>query len=333
MKHATLLLCQRYAQHSFLCQGPPRGLHAAGNALAASANRPMPQVTVVDMRKELESGNRCAFSAALLRRGTEAMSSRRRRTGHAADESAAGYNSFVSCRSCGYVVKCPNCDVAMTYHVVGSGQTEAKLHCHYCGFGRAAAEHRARSAAASTSAISARARRRSRKNCRSSSHGENVVRMDIDTTSGKDGHAKLLDEFRSGRAKLLVGTQMIAKGLDFPEGDAGGRDCGGYDAESARLPRAGADIPAADAGRRAGPDAAHCPGRSSIQTLQAGGSRDSGRCRSRTTARFFELEFDRRRTGLYPPFTILCAAAGGKQFAAEGARGRDGASCAVRGAA
>ena len=45
-----------------------------------------------------------------------------------------GYNSFVSCRSCGYVVKCPNCDVAMTYHVAGSGQTEAELHCHYCGY-------------------------------------------------------------------------------------------------------------------------------------------------------------------------------------------------------
>lgn len=90
-------------------------------------NRPMPQVELVDMRKELELGNRSVFSVRLqealkecMARGEQAMLLMNRR----------GYNSFVSCRSCGYVVKCHNCDVAMTYHVADS---DNRLHCHYCG--------------------------------------------------------------------------------------------------------------------------------------------------------------------------------------------------------
>lgn len=173
----------------------------------------MPQVTLVDMRKEMENGNRSVFSGQLVAalkncvaRGEQAMLLMNRR----------GYNSFVSCRSCGYVVKCPNCDVAMTYHVVGSGQTEAKLHCHYCGFA-ALPPNTCPKCGSKYIRYFGAGTQKIEEELKKLFPQENVIRMDIDTTSGKDGHAKLLDEFRSGRAKLLVGTQMIAKGLDFPK--------------------------------------------------------------------------------------------------------------------
>ena len=90
-------------------------------------NRPMPEVEVVDMRKELELGNRSVFSGSLtahlrtcMARGEQAMLLMNRR----------GYNAFISCRSCGHVMKCPNCDVSLTYHLAGG---DGQLHCHYCG--------------------------------------------------------------------------------------------------------------------------------------------------------------------------------------------------------
>ena len=90
-------------------------------------DRPLPEVEVIDMRQELENGNRTVLSNALRRALKDCM---------AAGEQAIllmnrrGYNSFVSCRTCGYVVKCPNCDISMTYHLGGS---DGKLRCHYCG--------------------------------------------------------------------------------------------------------------------------------------------------------------------------------------------------------
>ena len=90
-------------------------------------DRPLPEVDIVDMRDELESGNRTVLSGKLrkalkdcIAHGEQAMLLMNRR----------GYNSFVSCRSCGYVVKCPNCDVSMTYHMA---ETDGLLQCHYCG--------------------------------------------------------------------------------------------------------------------------------------------------------------------------------------------------------
>lgn len=161
-------------------------------------NRPLPEVEIVDMRRELEMGNRSVFSGrltALLRecmqRGQQAMLLMNRR----------GYNAFISCRSCGHVMKCPNCDVAMTYHVGGG---DGQLHCHYCGHAEPPPEtcpecssRYIRYFGAGTQKVEEELHRLFPE--------VRVVRMDIDTTSGKDGHQKLLDEFRSeGRGSLSV---------------------------------------------------------------------------------------------------------------------------------
>ncbi len=259
-------------------------------------DRPMPQVTVVDMRREIENGNRSVFSGLLMQklkecmaRGEQAMLLMNRR----------GYNSFVSCRSCGLTMKCPNCDVALTYHLYGG---DGRLHCHYCGYMTdtpstcpECASKYIRFFGAGTQKVEDELHKLL--------PGISVVRMDVDTTSGKEGHAKILDEFRSGRARILVGTQMIAKGLDFPKVTLVGVVAADMtlnlpDYRSRERTFQLLTQVAGRAGRGS------IPGEVVVQTykpedeiIQASASQDY--------RAFFELEFSRRRTGLYPPFTIL----------------------------
>ncbi|MBR3764202.1 MAG: primosomal protein N' [Clostridia bacterium] len=259
-------------------------------------NRPMPEVAVVDMREEIEKGNRSIFSGLLLtrlreciQRGEQAMLLMNRR----------GYNSFVSCRSCGLTMKCPNCDVALTYHLYGG---DGRLHCHYCG-------HVADTPQSCPSCASRYIRffgagtQKVEEELHKIFPDVSVARMDIDTTSGKEGHARILDEFRSGRARILVGTQMIAKGLDFPRVTLVGVVAADMtlnlpDYRSRERTFQLLTQVAGRAGRGT------IPGTVVIQTykpedeiIQASAAQDY--------RAFFEMEFSRRRTALYPPFTIM----------------------------
>ena len=169
--------------------------------------RPLPEVELVDMRGEFERGNHSVFSARLaqalrecLSAGEQAMLFINRR----------GHSTFVSCRKCGYVVKCPQCDVSMTSH-----QAENLLRCHYCGNTMAPPRSCPQCGSgyikyfgAGTQKVAEEARRYFPE--------ARVVRMDVDTTREKNAHERILNRFRSGEANVLIGTQMIAKGLDFP---------------------------------------------------------------------------------------------------------------------
>ncbi len=258
--------------------------------------RPMPEVHLVDMRKELEMGNRSMFSSALqqalrncMQRGEQAMLLMNRR----------GYNSFISCRSCGHVIKCPNCDVSMTYHMSGG---DGQLHCHYCGnvedVPTACPECGSRYIryfGAGTQKVEDELHKLL--------PGIAVGRMDIDTTSGKDGHQKILDEFRSGRTQILVGTQMIAKGLDFPKVTLVGVVAADMtlnlpDYRSRERTFQLLTQVAGRAGRGT------TPGQVFIQTYKP--EDPTIRFAAAQDYRsFFESEFDHRRRGLYPPFTIM----------------------------
>ncbi len=259
-------------------------------------NRPMPQVTVVDMRREIENGNRSIFSGLLMqklkdcmKRGEQAMLLMNRR----------GYNSFVSCRSCGLTIKCPNCDVALTYHLSGG---DGRLHCHYCGYITdtptacpECASKYIRFFGAGTQKVEDELKKLL--------PGVPVARMDVDTTSGKEGHARILDEFRSGRARVLVGTQMIAKGLDFPSVTLVGVVAADMtlnlpDYRSRERTFQLLTQVAGRAGRGS------IPGEVVIQTYKPEDEIIVASANQDYRA-FFELEFSRRRTGLYPPFTIL----------------------------
>lgn len=167
----------------------------------------LPKMHIVDMCKELEEGNRSAFSRVLqdeicknLDKGEQTMLFLNRR----------GYATFVSCRSCGHVMRCPECNISYTYHA-----KENALMCHYCG--KTAENPKVcpicgskfiRYFGTGTQKIEEEAKRLFPK--------ARILRMDLDTTIRKDSHSKILESFRNGQADILVGTQMIAKGHDFP---------------------------------------------------------------------------------------------------------------------
>lgn len=259
-------------------------------------DRPMPQVEIVDMRRELTLGNRSVFSGRLvaalqecMQRDQQAMLLMNRR----------GYNAFISCRSCGQAVKCPHCDVSMTYHVSGG---DGLLHCHYCGHVQpppetcpACGSHYIRYFGAGTQKVEEELHRLL--------PGVKTVRMDIDTTSGKDGHQKLLDEFRSGRARILIGTQMIAKGLDFPRVTLVGVVAADMTLNfpDYRARERTFQLLTQVAGR-AGRGV--LPGQVIVQTYKPEDPVILAAARQDYRA-FFEEEFARRRGGLYPPFTIM----------------------------
>ena len=259
-------------------------------------DRPLPEVELVDMREELENGNRTVLSGTLraalkecVSRGEQAMLLMNRR----------GYNSFVSCRSCGWVVKCPNCDISMTYHI---GSADGMLRCHYCGQEMKPPDKCPECGSRYIRFFGAGTQKVEEEVCKLLPDAR-TLRMDYDTTSGKDGHGKILEEFRSGRANILIGTQMIAKGLDFPRVTLVGVIAADMtlnlpDFRSRERTFQLLTQVAGRAGR--GGD----PGRVIIQTYKP---EDPviGYAARQDYRSFFEDEFRRRRNGLYPPFTLL----------------------------
>ncbi|WP_088809504.1 MULTISPECIES: primosomal protein N' [unclassified Listeria] len=167
----------------------------------------MPEVHVVDMREELRSENRTEFSRTLLEKIKERIE-RKEQTVLLLNK--RGYASFVMCRDCGYVVECPNCDISLTYH-----QATHKMKCHYCG-------HEERVPMKCPSCESEHIRyfgtgtQKVEESLAKLIPEARVIRMDVDTTRKKGAHEKLLSRFQNGEADILLGTQMIAKGLDFP---------------------------------------------------------------------------------------------------------------------
>lgn len=167
----------------------------------------LPPVEIVDMRQELMQGNRSMFSQILqqklqerLELGEQAMLFLNRR----------GYSTFVVCRECGYVVSCPNCDVALTYHTQGQS-----MRCHYC-------DHKEQPPLTCPKCGSRYIRffgqgtQRVEEELQGLLPEVSILRLDFDTTRNGEAHATILESFRQQKASILVGTQMMAKGLDFP---------------------------------------------------------------------------------------------------------------------
>ena len=166
----------------------------------------LPRVETVDMRAGLQRGNKSMLSASLyekiedrLRRGQQSMLFINRR----------GYAGFVSCRSCGFVAKCPHCDVSLSLH--GNG----RLVCHYCGYERSA--FRTCPECGSRYVLAMRAGTEKIEDAlRETFPTARILRMDADTTRRKGSYEKILSAFSSEEADILLGTQMIVKGHDFP---------------------------------------------------------------------------------------------------------------------
>ncbi len=167
----------------------------------------LPSVEVVDMREELREGNRSVFSKRLTRETTCALSKSQQVI---LLLNRRGYSTFVSCRSCGNVVKCKKCDISMTYH-----RGENSLVCHFCGYRRKLPKNceicgsdRIKYMGSGTEKLE--------KAVETNFKEARVLRMDMDTTRKKGSHYSILKAFNNRKADILLGTQMIAKGLDFP---------------------------------------------------------------------------------------------------------------------
>ena len=168
---------------------------------------PLPSVEVVDMREELRTGNRSMFSKRLvesieqtLQRGEQIVLFLNRR----------GFSSFVLCRDCGTVVECPHCDISLTYH-----RSTERLKCHYCDYERPVPKQ-CPNCKSDHIRFFGTGTQKAEVELKKVFPQARVIRMDVDTTRRKGAHEKLLKSFGDGEADILLGTQMIAQGLDFP---------------------------------------------------------------------------------------------------------------------
>ena len=169
--------------------------------------KPLPEVKVIDMREEMRKGNQTLFSSLLeealkdrLAKGEQSVLMLNRR----------GYSSFVMCRDCGFVLQCPNCDISQTLHM-----DSHTMKCHYCGHEEGIPKicptcdnRRIRYFGTGTQKV--------QEELEELLPEARILRMDVDTTRRKGSHEKILRAFGDKKADILLGTQMIAKGLDFP---------------------------------------------------------------------------------------------------------------------
>lgn len=165
----------------------------------------LPIVNIVDMKEEVKKGNFILSDmlknkiSEVLSKGEQAIILLNRR----------GYSSTISCKECGYVYKCPNCDITYTYH-----KSSNNLKCHYCGYSMVLPNKC--SICGSDNLKDYGLGTEKLEETLNSLYKARIIRMDVDTTSKKGQHQKIIDDFGEHKYDILIGTQMIAKGLDFP---------------------------------------------------------------------------------------------------------------------
>lgn len=206
MEHANVVMGSATPSLSAYSRAE-RGEYLLVKLNARYEERPLPQVSIVDLREELKKGNRSVLSTELktslsetLRKKEQAMLFLNRR----------GYAGFVSCRACGHVMKCPHCDVSLSEH------NGSRLICHYCGYETVKPQACPSCGSPHIGGFKA-GTQQIEKVLEKDFPEARVLRMDFDTTRTKDSYEKILAAFSRHEADILVGTQMIVKGHDFPD--------------------------------------------------------------------------------------------------------------------
>jgi primosomal protein N' (replication factor Y) len=169
-------------------------------------NKPLPKVVTVDMRNELHAGNRTMFSRMLMEKIRGCLE---RREQIVLLLNRRGYSTFIMCRDCGHVKECPHCDIALTYH-----KNNHRIKCHYCSY-EEVAPSQCPECASELIRYFGTGTQRIEESLATLLPEARVIRMDVDTTRRKGAHEKLLRDFADKKGDILLGTQMIAKGLDF----------------------------------------------------------------------------------------------------------------------
>ena len=167
---------------------------------------PLPKIEVVDMKEELNKGNKSIFSFKLQEQISEAVKNKNQVILFL---NRRGYASFVSCRSCGYVFQCENCDISLTYH---KGKNIGR--CHYCGYEREIPKECPECSSTYVKPFGV-GTQRIQEELKIIFPDYKVLRMDKDTTSKKGSLEEILNKFKNKEADILIGTQMLSKGLDF----------------------------------------------------------------------------------------------------------------------
>ncbi len=257
----------------------------------------LPQVIPVDMRKELAAGNRSVLSERLLeelrlnlKEGRQSILLMNRR----------GYHTFISCRSCGHVMVCPHCSISLTYHRVNN-----RLMCHYCGYSQEA-DSICPACGEETVRFSGFGTQKLEDELTQLLPSARILRMDADTTMVRYAHEKGLNAFAEGKYDILLGTQMVAKGLDFENVTLVGvvnADQSLYNDDYRSLEKTFALLTQVVGRSGRG----KYPGRAVIQTtapehpvLRLAAAQDY--------EAFYETEILTRRLMVYPPYCDICAA-------------------------
>lgn len=168
-------------------------------------NKPMPPMKIIDMRNELKGGNKSLFSRELFIAIQERL---KRKEQIILFLNRRGFSTFVSCRSCGYVFKCDECDISMTYHKNGL------LICHYCGKTKREPRECPKCHSKYVKFFGA-GTQRVEEEVKKYFNNVRILRMDVDTTRDKHSYERIYNTFKNGEADILIGTQMVSKGLDF----------------------------------------------------------------------------------------------------------------------
>ena len=166
----------------------------------------LPEVHIVDMKEEVKRGN-FVFSKLMTDKINEKLGKNEQII---LLLNRRGYSSMITCSDCGYVEKCPKCDISLTYH-----KTSNTLRCHYCGFYKKKTD-KCSSCGSSNIKDYGMGTQKLEEELKQKFPSANIIRMDMDTTSKKGAHEQIIKDFGRHKYDILVGTQMIAKGLDFP---------------------------------------------------------------------------------------------------------------------
>jgi primosomal protein N' (replication factor Y) (superfamily II helicase) len=201
---------ESFRESPLQCESPQRDLNFYLSLPERIASRPLPQVSIIDLRQELSRGNKSIFSSALQKAIAEMKSQGQQgilfipRRGH---------STFVSCRSCGYVMECPDCDVSLSYHHTHEGAAKL-LRCHYCNHTQIQPQICPECNSPYLKFFGSGTQKVSQELAKLFPDLR-TIRYDSDTTRTKDAHRQLIDRFIYQEADLLIGTQMLTKGLDI----------------------------------------------------------------------------------------------------------------------
>ncbi len=170
-------------------------------------NSNLPKVEIVDMRNELAIGNRSMISFKLQDKIEKNLKNKKQTILFL---NRRGYSTFIMCRECGYVAKCKNCNISLTYHI-----SENKLKCHYCGFETEVIKECPKCNSKKVKYFGTGTQKLEEEIHKLYSSAS-TIRMDIDTVSKKNSHEEILNKFKNDNIDILIGTQMIVKGHHFP---------------------------------------------------------------------------------------------------------------------